>query len=117
MCVETNTMPFLQDHWQVVDWSGQERHGRAVPRRMASSSSSGAKVVVAGVLAATAVVGLGLLFLLTRPAPREGARGGAEAAPQLSLAKACSIFDRMTQMMQHVVVSLAGHEQKIRQTA
>ncbi len=87
-----------------------------IGRRMASSSPS-AKVVVAGVLAATAVVGLGMLFLLTRPAPREGARGGAEAAPHLSLAKACSIFDRMTQMMQLVVVNLAEHEQKIRQTA
>ncbi len=89
----------------------------AQARLPVAMSSSSTKLVVAGVVAATAVVSLGVLFLLTRPAPREGARAGGEKEPSLSLAKACSIFDRMTQMMQLVVVNLAEHEQKIRQTA
>mmetsp|Transcript_15516 Transcript_15516/g.30043 ORF Transcript_15516/g.30043 Transcript_15516/m.30043 type:complete len:241 (-) Transcript_15516:1267-1989(-) len=82
------------------------------------------KAVAVGIAAGVAVLAAGALYLLTRPAqsaaPKvaEGSSAGAPAG-QAKLPKETmiKIFERITGMMQVVVMNLAEHEQKVRMSA
>ncbi|GBG34235.1 Hypothetical Protein FCC1311_104592 [Hondaea fermentalgiana] len=86
--------------------------------------SSSSKAVAVGMAAGVAVLTAGLLYLLTRPvgskksAASEGAAGAegevAGNKPKLGKEAMIRIFERITGMMQMVVMNLAEHEQKVR---
>jgi len=85
-----------------------------------ATNSMSSKIVVMGLAAGAAAMAAGILYILTRPAPVKSSSSKTstnDETPSLDKQTMIKIFERITGMMQVVVMNLAEHEQQVRQAA